>query len=502
MDYGNIAFTTIGLGFLVGLAVGASACVPFSEPNPNHCAQQDGDAACKKKFGDERPYCVMCGEGAYDNDGCVEKQPTNLECYSPCGEMQSHEENSSCITFGEGDGDGDGDDGGDGDGDGGDEPMPCMGPEDCSDATPFCDSGECVDCDGMPADACMGLSADTPVCADGACVQCDAGDTTACEHDKPICEMNACVACTEHEQCPSSACNLSVGNCIEQVLHVDGNDDVDCVNGDGSADKPYCELGEALSASSGEALIFIHAKSEGKVYQEVNTVGDDTIVLFGVPSESGERPILQGLKNGLPVLLVEQGGNLSLRDVQISGSDAEGLRVAGNAWIEQSFVINNDEGGIVVDGGTLVVENSFVGGHQDDEFAVNVMAGSATMTYVTLAGGHGMAAALICADDTTTVVRNSLLVAQTDDSELQCTDAQVSDSALEEMVTGNVALGPMNTDWFEDYEVGDFHLTDNPPETINMAARWRTGDPVTDIEDDDRPMTDDSPDFAGADVPN
>jgi hypothetical protein len=83
---------------------------------------------------------------------------------------------------------------------------------------------------------------------------------------------------------------------------------------------------------------------------------------------------------------------------------------------------------------------------------------------------------------------------------LQCTDAQVSDSALEEMVTGNVALGPMNKDWFEDYEVGDFHLTDNPPETINLAAKWKTGDPVTDIDGDDRPMTNGSPDFAGADV--
>lgn len=36
---------------------------------------------------------------------------------------------------------------------------------------------------------------------------------------------------------------------------------------------------------------------------------------------------------------------------------------------------------------------------------------------------------------------------------------------------------------------------------IDTAATWITNDPTTDIDGDPRPMTDGSPDVAGADVP-
>jgi hypothetical protein len=505
MHYGNIMFTTIGLGFLVGLAFGTTAC-RGSEPDPNHCARQDGDTTCVEKFGNARPYCVMCGDGSYDNDGCVEDEPTDLECYSPCGEMQSSEENSSCIEVGDGDADaGQGDGDGDGDGGGDGEPMACMEASDCTDPTPHCLDGECVDCGGMPNGdaACVELNIETPVCADTGCVQCDADNDEACQEDKLICdlEMNVCAKCTEHDQCPDSACNLDMGGCIEQpnIMHVDGSAIVNCNMRDGTEAMPYCTLEDALSKISGEALIYLHAKSSGAAYQEVNTV-DDTIVLFGEPNDNGDLPSLQGLPDD-PVLSVEPSGKLSLRNVKISRSDVEGLRVMGTAWIEKSVVVDNDGDGIVVDGGTLIVENSFVGS-EDDLSAVYVKSGSATMTYVTLVAGDGMAAALSCDAGTTTVVRNSLLVAETETPELECVGAQVSDSALEQMVSDNKSLGSMEKDWFENYGKQNFHLTDNSPATIHTAAKWRTGDPVTDIDGEPRPAIDGSDDFAGADVRN
>jgi hypothetical protein len=37
------------------------------------------------------------------------------------------------------------------------------------------------------------------------------------------------------------------------------------------------------------------------------------------------------------------------------------------------------------------------------------------------------------------------------------------------------------------------------PTEIETAALWETGDPTTDIDGDSRPVTDGTPDFAGAD---
>ena len=44
----RITLATIGLGFSIGVASGMAGC-RGSEPNLNHCAHQDGDAACERE---------------------------------------------------------------------------------------------------------------------------------------------------------------------------------------------------------------------------------------------------------------------------------------------------------------------------------------------------------------------------------------------------------------------------------------------------------------------
>src|SRR5690606_38174566 len=137
--------------------------------------------------------------------------------------------------------------------------------------------------------------------------------------------------------------------------------------------------------------------------------------------------------------------------------DLVGLALNGGAaQVRASRIVNNAGGGIVVDGGgTLVLENSFVGGDQNDQRAIDVLDGSASVLYSTLAGGFGTAAALVCADGTNVSVRNSLLVARTADDEVSCADATVTDNALEMDVEGNTSLGEMSgTDWFVNYAGG------------------------------------------------
>ena len=56
MQYTKITLATVGLGFSIGMSLGMGGC-RGSEPDPNHCANQDGDAACVRMHGDELPYC-------------------------------------------------------------------------------------------------------------------------------------------------------------------------------------------------------------------------------------------------------------------------------------------------------------------------------------------------------------------------------------------------------------------------------------------------------------
>ena len=89
------------LGLVAGFA--AASCVrETSFVNPDHCANQTGNDWCAERYGGEdppRPYCILgnglCGTTP-GQDGCVTGEPSDSECYSPCGDSQSASENSAC----------------------------------------------------------------------------------------------------------------------------------------------------------------------------------------------------------------------------------------------------------------------------------------------------------------------------------------------------------------------------------------------------------------------
>jgi len=170
--------------------------------------------------------------------------------------------------------------------------------------------------------------------------------------------------------------------------------------------------------------------------------------------------------------------------------------------VRRSKLVNNTGGGIVVNGGgVLMLENSFVGGDVSDRKAIYIMNGTANMVYSTLGAGFGESHALFCDGGANTSVRNSLLLARTgDNDEFVCPGASIVDSALEMDIAGNVSLGNMATTWFIDggFNNGNFVLSGTHPPAIETAATWQTGDPATDIAGLPRPTTDGTPDFAGA----
>ena len=152
-------------------------------------------------------------------------------------------------------------------------------------------------------------------------------------------------------------------------------------------------------------------------------------------------------------------------------------------------------------GGECHVTNSFVGGgNLNHAAAFHVIDGSAEILYSTILSGFGTARALDCNDGSGTVVRNSLLVSQSDDPELVCPGVDITNSALEMAVADNVAFGDFDSAWMVPLLAqGDFSLSGAHPQAIDTAAVWTTGDPATDIHGDARPDVDGTEDFAGAD---
>jgi hypothetical protein len=190
---------------------------------------------------------------------------------------------------------------------------------------------------------------------------------------------------------------------------------------------------------------------------------------------------------------------LFVRGLELSGTQQDGLGLiinGGRAWVEQSKIVDNKGGGILLEGGgTLTLVNSFVGGDVDDVAAIDVINGEVSVVFSTIAAGDDDARALMCVDGTASSVRNSIVVSISDDPEIDCPTSQIVDSFTED--TSGTSF---DADWFVDFEAGDFHLVPGLyPETLEMAGIWRSGDPAVDIDGDPRPVADGTSEFVGAD---
>jgi len=230
----------------ISIASLLGACQPLDVdviPNPNHCANLTGNAYCIGEYEATRPYCGVGLEGCYPRlpgagDGCLEFQPEEDECYSPCGGRQNlHDDpDQTCEQFppttvgtttvaestttsntssSTGDTTTSTAEGETTDGDPeasnttelaessseSTGPTGCLADEDCpSAAAPACDpgTGTCVPCSasGTPDASCETFDPETPVCFEDACVACTNDNAGACAGETPACVENTCVECT------------------------------------------------------------------------------------------------------------------------------------------------------------------------------------------------------------------------------------------------------------------------------------------------------------------
>lgn len=507
---------TAALGTAMGVAVGGGCKFDNAK---DHCAYADGNDYCGQKYGgEERRYCARGNHAcqdrfpAEDHDGCVDARPDDAACYSPCGDGKSAIDDPQCEGVADGSSSsvsasateatteptG-------GPTTAGSGSMSNSGSEtesasssttdsgctlslECTDpANPICIDMACVPCSSD--DECLAKSADAPACTDdGRCVACTPSNASACTDTTPVCNAanNECEGCDFHEQCASSACELGTGACFDGACVVQ-------VDADGPGDET------TVSAAIADGCVVVVHAAAGGYPESVEIDGAITVAILAAP---GESPTVLGEgANGLPGFDVSAGATVYMQGLDVSGNDGGGLGIVvdgASVWLDRTMVGNNDGGGIALSGGADGhLRNCFVGGDVNNVAALEANSSTVDILYSTLGSGFGTAAALRCNLAATVNVRNSLLVASTDDPEVDCATDSLATSATE------ADLGDMNTNWFVagGFAVGDFHLSASAPAGLLNAAQWNAGDPPTDIDGELRPSNPGASDVAGADVP-
>jgi hypothetical protein len=507
-------------GAALGLALGLGC--PYDDTD--HCSVEDGDAYCARKYaGAAKPYCAI-GHGTCQEkyptdarDGCVEARPVEGECYSPCGDGKSMQDDLSCdgqaetsstsvsasgtdpTTSPTGDPttQGTGSMSNSGTQTEGAStstaPAGCVASIECTDAeNPICLDTECVPCSSD--EQCGDRDVGKPACRDdGHCVACTPSNASACVDTTPVCNAgtNACEGCTFHEQCEGTACEIATGACFAEDCVVE-------VDGDGGSD--YDNIQDAIVDG---CVVIVHAAAGGYA-EEVSIDGAITVAVLAA---DGEVPLVGGVDgSGGAVLEVSGGAAAYVQGLRVNGNDMGGVGVAVNAatlYLDRTAAIGNTGGGMVLTNNALGdLRNCTLGGSGAADVAAATVTGSSfNALYTTMVGyddGGGGGAALRCTNPDSVVVRNSILVKTFGQPEIECDDALISYSGVESAFAGagNVQLGNMVPSWFD----ADLHLN-MPPAAVLTTAQWQPGHPSVDIDGDARPDEPGAMDVAGADVP-
>ncbi|MCG5053421.1 MAG: right-handed parallel beta-helix repeat-containing protein [Myxococcales bacterium] len=240
--------------------------------------------------------------------------------------------------------------------------VACLGHGSCPEEAPACVQGACVACTSPGADAnvCSGRNGQKPVCGDqGRCVECVAnGDCKA--SNKPICEASSCRPCRTDPECPvePGVCmSHEDGRCASpaESVYVE-NVAAKCMNAAqaGTLATPYCGLQEGLTAAAGAGKALVVLRGPKAVFGAVYA-GPAKLSLVG----QGGALVAPGAATGLTV----SGGQLYVRGVTVKGGTEAGVSVTGantRLSLEQSAIVDNAGGGILVENAQLVLKNSVV----------------------------------------------------------------------------------------------------------------------------------------------
>lgn len=395
-------------------------------------------------------------------------------------------------------------------------------------------TGEPCDLDVCPCDSATECRAGQQ-CHEGQCVECI--DSATC--DGRVCDPvdHVCRACREHDDCPETACELDDGVCFPKASTSHAFIDPALVCGAQSCaeDQPCCSIGQAMSQhQDAEHLVVhllpgtyatgIHLDQGGRKIAVLGselttfTVDVEPAVLLGlemqdlaIDSELYVARIRIEDGQGAAAVRCRAAAQLWLDDVRIVGYGGRAISAADcTTVVRRNQLAQNLYSIHIAEGTTLRLENSLVA-HFDMGAALEIGAASiANLLYTTLGDVTQHESGLfVCLDGTAGLdARNSALLSHglvdtfsCATSAAQLTDSLVSASELENADTNTSVIPPQAVPQiFMDWNGGDLHVFgDGLP--LAGVARWKQGDPRTDVDGDPRPLMDGAPDIAGGDRP-
>jgi hypothetical protein len=263
---------------------------------------------------------------------------------------------------------------------------------------------------------------------------------------------------------------------------------------------PYCTIAAAVANVSGQKRVVILHEAANPYQESITIAENGTMVAF--IGATGEIPEWQNQNAMNASLRADNGGVVFAHKIAFRGStnSAVLVSVGGSAHLTQCRISNSAAAGVSVVGGSLFVQNSFIGTLNAGVPAVSLSAGTLEIEYSTIGAGFGAnASAVVCTNGGAgSTIRNSIALNYSAAAEIACADATV------ENVFVDATFGE-DSNWFVDFANGDFHIAPNAPaaftEPLSTFATWTTGDPLFDIDGDARVGIDGASDYAGADVP-
>lgn len=202
-------------------------------------------------------------------------------------------------------------------------------------------------------------TAPTPVCnlsggaGKGTCVQCTTSEAASCMGATPVCSSdNTCRSCTAHSECASNAC-LPSGACAEGT-------DVAYVAPTGTG----TDCTQKVPCSN-----VTLALARNRPYIKMSGTINDSPIVDGTQEKEVTILAEPGAKLTNSGIIVRVNGSvkLGIYDLEISGSSSgAGISMLdGNAAtvsLTRVKLINNQDGGINLSGGTLnIIQSTFSG---------------------------------------------------------------------------------------------------------------------------------------------
>jgi hypothetical protein len=254
--------------------------------------------------------------------------------------------------------------------------VECGGDSDCKTSTiPACDTAnKCVEC--VQSSHCKNASA--PVCDSAAehCVQCL--KDSDCSGTTPICTNKQCRACAKDSECinisPAGVCGLD-GSCPGDNAIIYLQNGTLCPGGNGTSASPFCSSDDATGALSATKTVIV-IKGPLAVGNLTLNFAQKPVLIAGQASANLTKPTI-----GTPPLVNITAGEVTLRDLTISGGNDAGVSISGGAILhmDRCYVTGNAKNGIITDKSAFDIVNTVIAGNGGSNFS-GVNLGSYTGT--------------------------------------------------------------------------------------------------------------------------